>query len=384
MHAAHARATLLWTWRALRAMNGAPPARRPSAGCSYHDIGIRPHGPRPEREYPGRHRTDGAEHVPVLDQRRAGEVACCDLHGGADPPLPFPFSVAGRRADARPPRLRRGGATAAAGPAGGAAVLRPRRKRLLLRRGVAAAARRRHHLLSRRSDLRDAARRRVPQGEGRLAAMDGGAGRLRRRRPGAPADRRGLRLARDHRLHRQRPLRAGDDHDADAAEHLRHGPRGMADLGRAAVRPAGRAGPLGAARPSRRAPALPGRGGRAVGDRLRQPLAALRTGLGGGALPVHADRLGDRLRLRGLRRRAQPADADRRCHHRRRRPVHLLPRAEGGGETRARSDDRARDGYSPRSAMSSRWIISARPAKPRIASISRLLRPAILTASPAS
>ena len=40
--------------------------------------------------------------------------------------------------------------------------------------------------------------------------------------------------------------------------------------------------------------------------------------------------------------------------------------------------------YSPLSAMSSRWIISARPAKPRIASISRLLRPAMRSASPAS
>jgi hypothetical protein len=47
---------------------------------------------------------------------------------------------------------------------------------------------------------------------------------------------------------------------------------------------------------------------------------------------------------------------------------------------RRRRRRRRNGNYSPRSAMSSRWIISARPENPRIASISLELRPAIFTA----
>ena len=60
-------------------------------------------------------------------------------------------------------------------------------------------------------------------------------------------------------------------------------------------------------------------------------------------------------------------------------PLHLLPRTAGRASPLGSRKLHAGAGerYSPRSAMSSRWIISARPAKPRIVSISRLLRPAI-------
>ena len=61
--------------------------------------------------------------------------------------------------------------------------------------------------------------------------------------------------------------------------------------------------------------------------RLRQLFAQARAGERGRAVSVHADRLGHRARLPGVRRRARRLHADRRGDHRRRRAVHLLARA---------------------------------------------------------
>jgi len=67
----------------------------------------------------------------------------------------------------------------------------------------------------------------------------------------------------------------------------------------------------------------------------RQPVASAGAGLRRRAVPVHDDRVGSYLRLLRLRQRAEPADDNWRRDHRRRRSLHLLPRAAGGGAGRA-------------------------------------------------
>ena len=61
------------------------------------------------------------------------------------------------------------------------------------------------------------------------------------------------------------------------------------------------------------------------------------------------------------------------------RPGAILAAAKSAASVDCRRPDAG--AYSPASTMSSRWIISARPAKPSTASMSRELRPLICTAS---
>ena len=64
---------------------------------------------------------------------------------------------------------------------------------------------------------------------------------------------------------------------------------------------------------------------RHIGERvvMRQPLAQARAGQRSGAVSIFDDRLGGDVRLRGVRRRAVDGDHRRRCHHHRRRALHL-------------------------------------------------------------
>ena len=118
-----------------------------------------------------------------------------------------------------------------------------------------------------------------------------------------------------------------DDRDTVAARNLEHRAGGRPDRRHADLRRAVGAVRLGDADVARFPAAVDVR--RAVDRRarLRQLFAQARAGERGRALSVHVHPVGDRARLPGVRRRARRPVADRRRHHRRGRPLHLLARA---------------------------------------------------------